>query len=70
MQVEFAFAASSAAAVATHQTWFVRSVEARMSATSMIVAPNRGVMTHDARNAGRKARRVGVAADVTASSRC
>ena len=38
MQVEFAFAASSAAAVATHQAWFVRSVETGMSATSMIVA--------------------------------
>jgi len=38
MQVEFAFAASSAAAVATHPAWFVRSAETGMSATSMIVA--------------------------------
>lgn len=38
MQVEFAFAASSAAAVATHPVWFVRSAETGMSATSMIVA--------------------------------
>ncbi|HKT95988.1 MAG TPA: hypothetical protein VJS30_05585 [Paraburkholderia sp.] len=38
MQVEFAFAASSAAAVATHQGWFVRSAETGMSAASMIVA--------------------------------
>jgi hypothetical protein len=38
MQVEFAFAASSAAAVATHPVWFIRSPETGMSATSMIVA--------------------------------
>lgn len=38
MQVEFAFAASSAAAVATHPVWFIRSPETGMGATSMIVA--------------------------------
>ncbi|NLP62238.1 hypothetical protein [Paraburkholderia sacchari] len=66
MQVEFAFAAPSAAAVATHQTWFVRSVEAGTSAIS-IIAAKQGVMTYDARKADRKVRGASVAANVTGS---
>lgn len=38
MQFEFAFAASSAAAVAPHTVWFSRGVETGMNATSMTVA--------------------------------
>ncbi|MFD1555380.1 hypothetical protein ACFSHT_07005 [Paraburkholderia silviterrae] len=127
MQVEFAFAASSAAAVATHPVWFFRSAETGISATSitgMHVAhaggtnavfvtdqkvladaavngsaagtqgpsagwskavyghaasfdaagrtcakgcPKVGVMTYDARKAGREARRASVVAKVTGS---
>ncbi|WP_434715262.1 hypothetical protein [Paraburkholderia sp. A3RO-2L] len=66
MQVEFAFAAPSAAAVATHQTWFVRSVEAGTSAIS-IIAPKQGVMMCNVCKAGRKVRGAGVAANVTGS---
>ncbi|MDR3099448.1 MAG: hypothetical protein LBV73_20555 [Paraburkholderia sp.] len=107
MQVEFAFAASSAAAVATHQAWFVRSAKTMFTADQKVQAdgavngiatgmqslsagspkarpghvacfdaagrgdakggPKRGVMTYDARKAGRKVQRAGVAANVTRS---